>query len=61
MIYLNLNIFFIQKTVTLDSKFSKDNVVPQKKNYTLKSKTSTKSKALNTMASPGLKSMLDSL
>ena len=42
-------------------KFSKDNVVPQKKNYTLKSKTSTKSKALNTMASPGLKSMLDSL
>ena len=42
-------------------KFSKDSVVPQKKNYTLKSKTSTKSKALNTMASPGLKSMLDSL
>ena len=42
-------------------KFSKDSVVPQKNNYTLKSKTSTKSKALNTMASPGLKSMLDSL
>ena len=42
-------------------KFSQDSVEPQKKNYTLKSKTSTKSKALNTVASPGLKSMLDSL
>jgi hypothetical protein len=42
-------------------KFSKDSVEPQKKNYTLKSKTTAKSKALNTMASPGLKSMLDSL
>jgi hypothetical protein len=42
-------------------KFSKDSVDTPKKNYTLKSKTNTKSKALNTVASPGLKSMLDSL
>ena len=38
-----------------------NSVDPQKKNYTLKSKTSSKSKALNTIASPGLKNMLDSL
>ena len=38
-----------------------DSVEPQKKNYTLKSKTSSKSKALNTITSPGLKNMLDSL
>jgi len=38
-----------------------NSVEPQKKNYTLKSKTSSKSKALNTIASPGLKNMLDSL
>jgi len=42
-------------------KFSQDSVEPQKKNYTLKSKTNTKSKALNTLSSPGLKSMLDNL
>ena len=42
-------------------KFSKDSVAHPKKNYTLKSKTSTKSKALNTVSSPGLKNMLDSL
>jgi len=42
-------------------KFSKDSVAQPKKNYTLQSKTSSKSKALNTIASPGLKSMLDSL
>lgn len=42
-------------------KFSQDSVEPQKKNYTLKSKTSSKSKALNTLSSPGLKNMLDSL
>ena len=42
-------------------KFSKDSVETPKKNYTLKTKTTAKSKALNTMASPGLKSMLDSL
>jgi len=42
-------------------KFSKDSVETPKKNYTLKSKTTAKSKALNTVASPGLKSMLDSL
>ena len=42
-------------------KFSKDNVEQPKKNYTLKSKTSSKSKALNTIASSGLKNMLDSL
>ena len=38
-----------------------NSVEPQKKNYTLKSKTSSKSKALNTITSPGLKNMLDSL
>ncbi len=42
-------------------KFSKDNVESQKKNYTLKSKTTAKTKALNTLSSPGLKSMLDNL
>ena len=40
-------------------KFSKDSVAHPKKNYTLKSKTSTKSKALNTVSSPGLKNMLN--
>ena len=39
----------------------KDNVEEPKKNYTLKSKTNSKSKALNTISSPGLKNMLDSL
>ena len=40
-----------------------NNVAPQGKNFTLTSnkKTNTKSKALNTIASPGLKNMLDSL
>ncbi len=38
-----------------------NSVESQKKNYTLKSKTSSKSKALNTIKSPGLKNMLDSL
>ena len=33
----------------------------EKKNFTLKSKASVKSKALNTIKSPGLKNMLDSL
>jgi hypothetical protein len=42
-------------------KFSQNNVEGQKKNYTLKSKPSTKSKALNTISSPGLKTMLDNL
>lgn len=37
------------------------NVEEPKNNYTLKSKTSTKSKALNTIKSPGLKNMLDNL
>ena len=32
-----------------------------KKNFTLKAKTSSKSKALNTISSPGLKNMLDNL
>ena len=44
-------------------KFSKNSVEEQKKSFTLtnnKSK-STKSKALNTIKSPGLKNMLDSL
>jgi len=41
-----------------DVKNSVDGV---KKNFTLNSKTNTKSKALNTISSPGLKSMLDSL
>ena len=38
-----------------------NSVEPQKKNYTLKTKTNSKSKALNTISSPGLKNMLDSL
>ena len=38
-----------------------NNVSKSKENFTLKSKTSTKSKALNTLSSPGLKNMLDSL
>jgi hypothetical protein len=43
-------------------KFStKNNLEDPKKNYTLTSKSSTKTKALNSIASPGLKSMLDSL
>jgi hypothetical protein len=42
-------------------KFFQDSVEPKKKNYTLKSKTSSKSKALNTLSSPGLKNMLDNL
>ena len=42
-------------------KFSKNNVATPKKNYTLTSNKSTKSKALNTISSPGLKNMLDSL
>ena len=42
-------------------KFSKDSVATSKKNYTLSSNKSTKSKALNTISSPGLKSMLDNL
>ncbi len=42
-------------------KFSKDSVEQPKKNYTLKSKTTAKTKALNTLSSPGLKSMLDNL
>ena len=39
----------------------KNSVEPQKKNFTLKSKSTAKSKALNTVSSPGLKNMLDSL
>ncbi len=42
-------------------KFSKNSVDAPKKNYTLASNKSTKSKALNTISSPGLKNMLDSL
>jgi hypothetical protein len=44
-------------------KFSKNSVATPKKNYTLSSnkKQNTKSKALNSVSSPGLKSMLDSL
>ena len=38
-----------------------DSVEEPKKNFTLKSKQNSKSKALNTLSSPGLKSMLDSL
>ena len=38
-----------------------NNVEEQKKQFTLKSKQSSKSKALNTIKSPGLKNMLDSL
>jgi hypothetical protein len=40
---------------------NKNNLEEPKKNYTLTSKSSTKTKALNSIASPGLKSMLDSL
>jgi hypothetical protein len=39
----------------------KNSVEGVKKSFTLNSKTNTKSKALNTISSPGLKSMLDSL
>ena len=44
-------------------KFSKNSVDTPKKNYTLLTdkKTTNKSKALNTISSPGLKSMLDSI
>jgi len=43
-------------------KFSQNNVATSKKNYTLKTNTkSSKTKALNSMSSPGLKNMLDSL
>lgn len=38
-----------------------NSVEEPKKNFTLKSKASSKSKALNTISSPGLKNMLDSL
>jgi hypothetical protein len=40
---------------------TKNNLEEPKKNYILSSKPNTKSKALNSIASPGLKSMLDSL
>jgi len=44
-------------------KFSKNSVEAPKKAFTLSSnkKSSSKSKALNTVSSPGLKNMLDSL
>jgi len=43
-------------------KFSQNSVAAPKKNYTLSgNKKSSKQKALNTVSSPGLKSMLDSL
>jgi hypothetical protein len=44
-------------------KFSQDSVATPKKNYTLSSnkKSSSKSRALNSVSSPGLKNMLDSL
>ena len=43
-------------------KFSKNSVAKSKKNYTLNSNIkSSKTKALNSMSSPGLKNMLDSL
>ncbi len=42
-------------------KFSKNSVTTPKKNYTLNTKTNAKSKALNSISSPGLKNMLDSL
>jgi len=43
-------------------KFSKNSVATSKKNYTLNSNIkSSKTKALNSMSSPGLKNMLDSL
>jgi hypothetical protein len=39
----------------------KNSVPQQKSNYTLSTNKSTKAKALNSVSSPGLKSMLDSL
>jgi hypothetical protein len=42
-------------------KFSKNNLDKPKNNYTLASNKSTKSKALGTISSPGLKNMLDNL
>ena len=43
-------------------KFSKNNVASPKKNYTLTDNIrSSKQKALNSVSSPGLKNMLDSL
>ena len=42
-------------------KGEESNLEGEKKNFTLKSKASVKSKALNTIKSPGLKNMLDSL
>jgi len=42
-------------------KFSKNSVAAPKKSYILNTKTNTKSKALNTLSSPGLKSMLENL
>ena len=43
-------------------KFSKNSVATTKKNYTLKANIkSSKTKALNSVSSPGLKNMLDSL
>ena len=43
-------------------KFKEENNLDtMKKNYTLKSKTNNKTKALNTISSPGLKNMLDNL
>ena len=42
-------------------KFFKNSVAAPKKSYTLNTKTNTKSKALNTISSPGLKSMLENL
>jgi hypothetical protein len=39
----------------------KNSVEEPKKNFTLKSKASSKSKALNNLSSPGLKNMLDNL
>ena len=42
-------------------KFSKNNLEKPKKNFTLNNNKNTKSKALNTIKSPGLKNMLDNL
>jgi hypothetical protein len=42
-------------------KLSKNSVAAPKKNYTLTTKSNAKSKALNTLSSPGLKSMLENL
>jgi len=39
----------------------KDSLEGQKQNFTLKSNTSTKTKALGSLSNPGLKSMLDKL